>query len=408
MEPRERAARLRHRAELADDAAKAVMHAEEVEAELADIQASFDSSVEVQLGIILAKRKIKVGELCGSWPVHKRGELSKLEFRDNISDLLMTNYDSPHVSPRSPRAKSPASSPSPTRSTPGSARTSPSRSSPGSGRASPARAKPGSSPTRSTPGSARASPNPKKSAASSRSPPPGSPPSPSQQRQHDARQIDALFDKIDTDNSGFLDIAEAKVALKQLQDHAKQSIKEKDAKASIASRARRRASRKTQLALATPKSIPEEDGDVSAESADEADPEPMPHTIFTARNYIASIFSKPKNFFDSEARRDLSARKATAEAKAQKATLLLAGNRLAKGWHSWLAWYEQHKQQLSLLQRSLGAMGNGGLHRSWLTWRSVYTERIRRLKVSRLNSHTMPASQICPPQRFLFWEAPYD
>ena len=95
MGPREKAERLRERAAAAQEASKAVAEAEQLEEELEVLKKALDGTLEVQLGLVLHRKKIRVGEVVGTWAVTKRNELTRQEFRDNVRTLLPPQPGSP-------------------------------------------------------------------------------------------------------------------------------------------------------------------------------------------------------------------------------------------------------------------------------------------------------------------------
>lgn len=69
----ERATELRRRAQLARDAAATVVKADQKEAELHDFKAALSQDLEVQLGLTLARRRIKVGDMVGGYAKDIKG-----------------------------------------------------------------------------------------------------------------------------------------------------------------------------------------------------------------------------------------------------------------------------------------------------------------------------------------------
>jgi Ca2+-binding EF-hand superfamily protein len=83
----ERARALRHRAALAQDAARATAAAERMEQESEELTAELDGAADIQLGGLLFKRRIKPGAVVTNWAKSRgahAGELSKAEFREQV------------------------------------------------------------------------------------------------------------------------------------------------------------------------------------------------------------------------------------------------------------------------------------------------------------------------------------
>lgn len=65
-------------------------------------------------------------------------------------------------------------------------------------------------------------------------------------------EIDELFDRLDSDHSGYIDVPESSAALKLLQERGASGIEKRDAASRKASDARRRAAAKAKAVLALP------------------------------------------------------------------------------------------------------------------------------------------------------------
>jgi len=293
IEPRRRAKVLRDRAAAAQEAASAVAQAEQLEKELRELKAGLESTLDVQLGLILVRRKIKVGELVGTWTKSHvvQRELSKKEFREHVRMLL-------------PPTVNGASSP--------------------------------------------------------------------------RMLIDSLFDAIDTDGSGYLDLSEAKVALKDLQQKAADAMKEKEQKSDEAMRMRRKATRKTQQALhpeQTPLSPP------LPEASPELPPPPAEGDSAggsSTRRDFASLLRKGFMSPERQAQKDAEAeRKRVAQQRAQQAIKRMGQRRLAMGWTTWIDYHEQRLAKLDQLRQGLVRLTKGELFRGWAKWRDDYFARVR-------------------------------
>jgi len=82
----ERAAVLRRRAEMADEAAHAVQHADKVEAAMQEFKASMHADIDVQVGLALTRRKIKVGDFVATYASSHQG-MGKKGHQDMLSSL---------------------------------------------------------------------------------------------------------------------------------------------------------------------------------------------------------------------------------------------------------------------------------------------------------------------------------
>ena len=110
--------------------------------------------------------------------------------------------------------------------------------------------------------------------------------------------------KIDDDGSGFLDLKEAKTALKGLQEAAASAHKAQEAMAAQAARQRRKASQKTHLALHRTKHQDDEDANSSPLPLDSnAPPSPGSPESPGAVSYISGIFSQRKLTYSPVAHR---------------------------------------------------------------------------------------------------------
>ena len=271
LAPRERAAQLRVRALSAQEAAAAVAQAEALEAELEGLRSELAGTLDVQLGLVMAKKKINVGDMVGAWAVSRRNELTRHEFRENVRLLL------------------------------------------------PVRAG-------NSPGGQRGD-------------------------QYTNAELDVLFDKIDDDKSGYLDVKEARAALRDLQEKASQAMARQEAKASQAARTRRRASQKTQAALR-----PDQAGDPGSpdgsrldgvgsmplpggaselygtDDADEASP------LSAGRSRLAGLFSPFLSSSSDDKKEQAEARKRAVEQRAKQALHRIQARGLATGWQTWHAW----------------------------------------------------------------------
>ena len=84
---REQIATLRRRAAAAREAAKATAEADILEKEVEELKAALNATVEVRLGKLLNTRKVKVGDVVGTWATSRgkhSNEISRGDFRQQM------------------------------------------------------------------------------------------------------------------------------------------------------------------------------------------------------------------------------------------------------------------------------------------------------------------------------------
>lgn len=87
-----RATVLRDRARFYDEAAKATLEAEGMEAQLKELEASLEARTDIKLGYLLSMRRIKPGAVVTTWAKSRgehAGELSRAEFRHQCQQLRL-------------------------------------------------------------------------------------------------------------------------------------------------------------------------------------------------------------------------------------------------------------------------------------------------------------------------------
>ena len=96
---RRQIAELRARASAGKAAAAAAQRADACADELRDIREAIDKRVDVQLGMVITKRGIRIGEVIGSWTKSRgnaaKRELSRSEFKDEVERLGITQNGRP-------------------------------------------------------------------------------------------------------------------------------------------------------------------------------------------------------------------------------------------------------------------------------------------------------------------------
>ena len=310
-----RAAELRRRAEAALSANAAIKAAEKCEAELERVKERINCEMEAQLGLVMARRRIKVGDMVGTYAKTTRG-LSKQDYREMVNNLL-----SKQVVP--------------------------------------------------------------------------------------VEDIDASFDAIDDDHSGYMDVQEATAALKALQQRGVAASNEINELARKAAGLRRRADAKAKLVqelqhlppLTGPGSVQElmreratmsgTDGSASTSSPGSSPGSPKNKSLLLPlgkldknapggswlqdswRDWVASREMKSKE------------KQRTKEAKQQavKAMKRLRNIEVALQFSVWMAAYEERRWQLSLMHKATKRMRFKELVRGLDAWRESHTEGVRILQL---------------------------
>ena len=246
-----------------------------------------------------------------------------------------------------------------------------------------------------------------------------------------AKQVNALFDTLDPDNSGYLDLAEATAALSSLKETAATAKDTRDRKARAAAAMRRKAERAVKRALVKA-------GERGSRESDDGSPPVSPSRSMgspdgydspqTGRSSMAP--GSPGREMDSgrstvmgglfsfrgtpEARRaeevqtdapdserspppsllspttrslHLSSaprprpqqRKKDAKKRAQIAMQRFPQKLLGRGWNGWLEAAEERKYVMSLLARGTGSMMHREQFRGFARWKEHYQELLLRL-----------------------------
>ena len=298
---------LRGRADAAKAAAAASLRAERCAEELAEVTEAIDARLDVQLGALLHKRQIKIGEVVGSWPKARtdehRGELSKAEFKHEIMQLGLIVGGKP-VTPVA---------------------------------------------------------------------------------------LGQLFDTIDKDGSGYLDLREAKAALKKWSEWSKEALGEKQSKEAQLKRERALAAGKIQAALRpTDASSPAKRlSTISEGSAAPADPAtgpagaPAPTVRRLAQRPKLSLRGVPgslagvQQLLSSRRGGETAEYKKAAQERAAVAVRRLTNRRYAKGLTQWQAFAEETRARRQLLRKSLTTLSQREMARGWRRWRDEHLTRVR-------------------------------
>ena len=199
--------------------------------------------------------------------------------------------------------------------------------------------------------------------------------------QESISDIDSIFEGFDEDKSGFLDIKEARTALRALQERAAVALAAQEEKTAEAARVRRRAVRKTQIALrpseksaGSPLNNPMEGLTLTDEEVDMLDAE-----LPGFKLKITGIISNRLN----SARQKASARKAEKEARKQRIQELsqsalrrLVQQDLARGWSAWSEMYEERKRKIGLMDVTLRRLLRVEMHRCFGAWVEHHEMRV--------------------------------
>jgi Ca2+-binding EF-hand superfamily protein len=90
---REKAARLRKHAKTSQRAAAATRAAEEAEREMEGFRDSSKMAVRPRLGLLLAKRRVAIGDVAQTWDADGSGSIDRKEFRQNLRGLGLEATD---------------------------------------------------------------------------------------------------------------------------------------------------------------------------------------------------------------------------------------------------------------------------------------------------------------------------
>ena len=179
--------------------------------------------------------------------------------------------------------------------------------------------------------------------------------------------LGALFDAIDRDRSGFLDLKEAKAALTAWSVQGQQAYADKAAKTKQLSQLRIESARKLQDAVREP----EARKPLSAQPAIQVNAMPRPGPA-KRMQVLLSRRSASSQSSEAAAQR--------AQSLALEAAQLLLRQRLTLGWLKWRTWYDERAHSMQVVNDSLlkltNEMGRG--YRQWVTWylETTYTSRV--------------------------------
>lgn len=223
-------------------------------------------------------------------------------------------------------------------------------------------------------------------------------------------QLGALFDEVDADKSGWMDLREAKDALKKWQQLSKESNAAIEAKEKELARLRRRAATKLQGALrdgsspgalraSDPYGSPGSPGSpgwdphgsppgssfqgsptnglqlFSPESPD-GSPTAAPASHNSTLGYLGLMRKRRADKLEKVKKTE----QAKAEALAKKALLMLRQRSLARGWVSWMSWHADRSAKLQKLEKIASVLMDDGagsareLKHGWRTWVSKHRE----------------------------------
>ena len=311
-------ASLRARVKAAREAVSCHAQVGSSEQELLLMKQTFGGRVDLQLGDLLVKRGISVGEMVGSWPKARTREtkshaheLAKSEWKDEIIALGLELKDR-------------------------------------SGKVRPASRK----------------------------------------------ELGKLFDDIDLDKSGWLNLREAKQALAKWRKQSMEHERELEAKAREVMSLRKRASRLLQTALRAPQEAPRLPEPMTSSSMPATEPTPG----------ITGIFSRFWNFAAMQEQMEKRAVRQAAKDKARAAILKMRQRRLAQGWVTWCARWRVLSHQTRLLTRAVACFAGDALARGWRTWLDEHNGQARIAHILNAAGNSLQTSHSMPLHRsFHLW-----
>ena len=301
---RQKAAALRARVSAANEAIACADKAISCEQALQVYKKDLGGRLDLQLGELLVRRGIKVGEIIGTWPKtrgrdnmkHNR-ELAKAEWKDEISALgLVVGDEFGSTRPAS------------------------------------------------------------------------------------RKELGALFDEIDQDKSGWLDLKEAKDSLKKWQELSKEaavSLKEKEKELA---RLRRRAARQLQAALRVPDEAPPLPSSSEVNSpANVVDSEGMssPGTPDSTSGFLVRLRIRRAK---QEENTKQEKKRAAAE-RARQALMRLQQRDLSRGWVAWLDAWKERSRNTEQLRGTLRSIMHIDVARGWRAWLGEYEQLIRLVSI---------------------------
>ena len=345
---------LQARIDSANQAVVVAQKADQTQEELQAYKAQIESQIDLQLGDLLVRRGIKVGEIVGTWPkargreqeAHKR-ELSRSEFKDAVQALGLEITGPPSDSPRT---LSPLSSPDSLPLSPGST----------SLDGCPANDDSASSQLPVRRGSI--------TGASLRPPQ-------TIKRPATRRELGRLFDQIDEDHSGWLDLKEAKTALKSWQERSREATLDLIRRERTLTRLRRRAATKIKFALnpPAPEPLPAEPGASGYESSSQS-----PTRLVQRDGGLLSRINDRVGQAEKEAKK---AAKQAAQERAKQAIRRMANRQLASGWSGWHVQWLARQQNLERLRRATAQMMHRDCARALRVWQAEYAELLRLVRI---------------------------
>jgi len=183
------------------------------------------------------------------------------------------------------------------------------------------------------------------------------------------QEVDGLFDSLDVDRSGWLDLNEACNALKAMRIAGEKAARDIDRKTYEVARLQASAARRILRALSSQAESSEHMGEASAEEDESGG---MQASGSAPKGLLAGLFSAKKTERDQ---------KKIIEAKAKSAIARMQKAELAQGFSSWFEFAEERAYTMGKLRTSLGRIKNREVFRGWMVWHEQWEERRRLLKV---------------------------
>ena len=190
------------------------------------------------------------------------------------------------------------------------------------------------------------------------------------------KELGALFDEIDEDKSGWLDLKEAKASLKRWQELSKEAAESLEEKEKQLARLRRRAARQLQAALRVPEEappLPGSPGEGSPMSVVDSEGQSSPGSPDSTTSFLARMRVRRAK----QEENDKQEKKRAAAERAKQALLRLKQRDLARGWVAWLDAWKERCRDMEHLRGSLRALTHSDVARGWRAWLGEYEELIR-------------------------------
>ena len=189
-------------------------------------------------------------------------------------------------------------------------------------------------------------------------------------------ELNRLFDQIDTDHSGYLDIKEAKAALKKWAEFGKEAYADKAAKEKQLLHLKTRAARKLQDALRPPaqRSPRQEDLDAAEKEVHDAPPAAQ-------MSYRGRLSHRLSVLAGRDDKRKDEARKQKIKDDTMRAFQFMRQHELTRAWVSWKMRVEERWWARQTMSSTLAGLKNLVLVKGFKTWHDRHDETLRVVKI---------------------------